>query len=77
MPTFKFTRSSLPKGLAWFDKLSTNRCFGSVAVGVQRGKLARLLSEENPPFALSLSKGLTAWFDKLTTSGFVGSTSSP
>ncbi len=69
MPTFKFTRSSLPKGLAWFDKLSTNRCFGSVAVGVQRGKLARLLSEENPPFALSLSKGLTAWFVSLTMSG--------
>ncbi len=78
MPTFKFTRSNLPKGLAWFDKLTTNRCFGRAVVGVHRGKLARLLAEEKPPFALSLSKGLTAWFDRRTTSGPEhGSTGSP
>jgi hypothetical protein len=42
---------------------------GRAVVGVQRGRLARWLSEENSPFALSLSKGLAAWFDKLTTNG--------
>ena len=42
---------------------------GRAVVGVRRGRLARLLAEENPPFALSLSKGLTAWFDRLTTNG--------
>jgi hypothetical protein len=51
---------------------------GRVVVGVRRGRLARWLAEEKPPFALSLSKGLTAWFDRLTTSGQeAGSTGSP
>ena len=42
---------------------------GRAVVGVQRGRLTRWFAEENPPFALSLSKGLTAWFDRLTTNG--------
>ena len=51
---------------------------GRAVIGVRRGRLARWLAEENPPFALSLSKGLTAWFDELTTNGPEdGSTGSP
>ena len=42
---------------------------GRVVVGAWRGRLARWFAEENLPFALSLSKGLTAWFDRLTISG--------
>ena len=44
---------------------------GRAVIGVRRGRLARWLAEENPPFALSLSKGLTAWFDELTTNGSI------
>ena len=42
---------------------------GRVVVGAWRCRLARWFAEENLPFALSLSKGLTAWFDRLTISG--------